>query len=61
MRFRTKSGSIYVLDTVNKLFYGGKFKNPMSYVQAQVIIGCKALIQLSDGRLVRTSIVECYL
>lgn len=61
MRFRTKSGTIYTLDTVNHLFYGGKFKNPMQYVNASVIIGCKAQITLIDGRIVNTSIIERYL
>lgn len=31
MVFMTKSGTTYYLDTINKMFCGGKFKNPVPY------------------------------
>lgn len=61
MRFRTKSGTIYTLDSLRHLFYGGKFKTPVQYVHASAIIGCRAQITLIDGRIVNTSVVERYL
>lgn len=61
MIFETKSGTIYTLDSVRRLFYGGNFKNPIQYVDAIVMIGCRAQIELIDGRIVTTSIVERYI
>ena len=40
--FITNSGTMYYLDSANRLFSGGKFKTPVTYVSANVIIGCKA-------------------
>lgn len=55
--FITNSGTMYYLDSVNRLFSGGKFKTPVSYVSANAIIGNKATIVLIDGRVVTTSTV----
>lgn len=58
--FITNSGTMYYLDSANRLFSGGKFKTPVSYVSASAIIGSKATIVLMDGRVVTTSTVMRY-
>ena len=58
--FRTKSGTIYYINQQEKLFYGGKFKYPTPYVEVRAIVGTKALITLTDGRVVQTSEVIAY-
>lgn len=60
MRFLTKSGTLYYLDTVNKMFAGGKFKSWIPYHNAVVIIGLPATIYACDGRIISTSIVQSY-
>lgn len=59
--FRTKSGTVYYINQQQKLFCGGKFKNPQSYVTLQAIIGAPAIIHLADGRVVQTSAVQAYI
>lgn len=58
--FITNSGTMYYLDSANRLFSDGKFKTPVTYVSASVIIGCKAQIVLADRRVVTTSTVMRY-
>lgn len=58
--FITNSGTIYYLDSKNRLFSGGKFKTPVAYTSASAIIGNKATIVLIDGRIVTTSTVMRY-
>lgn len=60
MRFITKSGTMYYLDTVNRRFSGGKFKNWIPYSNALVIIGSRAKIYACDGRVITTSTVQNY-
>lgn len=43
--FKTKSNSVYSLDTENKIFNGGRFHN-VRYINAKVIVGEKAEIVL---------------
>lgn len=59
--FRTKSGTVYYVNQQQKVFCGGKFKNPQPYVSLQAIIGAKAIIRLADGRVVQTSEVQAYI
>lgn len=46
--FITNSGTVYYVDSVNKLFSGGKFKNPVQYTSLSAVIGSKATIVLAD-------------
>lgn len=63
--FKTKSNSVYSLDTENKIFNGGRFHN-VRYINAKVIVGEKAEIVLEkkDNRghhcMIETSVVEKY-
>lgn len=45
--FITSSGTTYYIDSVNKTFCGGKFKNPVIFTSAN-IIGNKGIITLED-------------
>lgn len=58
--FITSSGTTYYIDSVNKTFCGGKFKNTVIFTSANIIIGNKGIITLEDGRIVRTSVVLRY-
>lgn len=58
--FITNSGTIYYVDSVNRMFSGGKFKNPVQYTSLSAIIGSKATIVLADKRIVTTSTVMRY-
>lgn len=58
--FITSSGTTYYIDSVNKTFCGGKFKNPVIFTSANIIIDNKGIITLEDGRIVRTSVVLRY-
>lgn len=58
--FITSSGTTYYIDSVNKTFYDGKFKNPVIFTSANIIIDNKGIITLEDGRIVRTSVVLRY-
>lgn len=58
--FITSSSTTYYIDSVNKTFCGGKFKNPVIFTSANIIIGNKGIITLEDGRIVRTSVVLRY-
>lgn len=58
--FITSSGTTYYIDSVNKTFCGGKFKNPVIFTSDNIIIGNKGIITLEDGRIVRTSVVLRY-
>lgn len=59
--FRTVTGSVYYVNQQQRLFYGGKFKNPQPYVALQAVIGTPAIIQLVDGRVIKTSNVQAYI
>lgn len=59
--FKTNTGTKYYLDTVNMLFSGGKYKNPVKYLSAYCMIGMAGVIYLADGRVVTTNIIQCYL
>jgi hypothetical protein len=39
--FITSSGTTYYIDSVNKTFCGCKFKNPVIFTSANIIIGNK--------------------
>lgn len=58
--FITSSGTTYYIDSVNKTFCGGKFKNLVIFTSANIITGNKGIITLEDGRIVRTSVVLRY-
>lgn len=59
--FQTKN-STYYIDQVNKTITGGYFGDAIvPYTNLQVIIGCKAVIKLFDGRVVTTGIVKNYI
>lgn len=58
--FITSSGTTYYIDSVNKTFCGGKFKNQVIFTSANIIIGNKGIITLEGGRIVRTSVVLRY-
>ena len=55
--FKTKSNSVYSLDTENKIFNGGRFHN-VRYINAKVIVGEKAEIVLKKKRQQRTSLYD---
>lgn len=58
--FIMNSGTVYYVDSRNKLFSGGKFKNPVQYTSLSAVIGSKATIVLADKRIVTTSTVMRY-
>lgn len=58
--FYTKSGTIYYIDNVNKLVWGGKIISPVPFVTLRTIIGTRGRIQLINGVIVDTNIVEGY-
>ena len=59
--FKTKS-SVYYLDTQNKRISGGIFKEKWyGYTSANIIIGTPAVINLTNGQVIKTSIVEGYI
>lgn len=58
--FYTKSGTIYYIDSVNKLVWGGKIISPVLFVTLRAIIGTRGRIQLINGVIVDTNIVEGY-
>ena len=58
--FQTKSSTYYV-DQYNKTISGGYFgEKKEKFVHMQAMIGNNAHIELADGRVVNTSIVEKY-
>ena len=59
--FRTKSGTIYYINQQERLFYGGKYKNPVPYVSLHALIGMRAQVILADGRVITTSEVVAYI
>lgn len=64
--FKTKSNSVYSLDTENKIFNGGRFHN-VRYINAKVIIGemAEIVLERKDNKgnhyMIKTSIVEKYI
>lgn len=58
--FYTKSGTIYYIDNVNKLVWGGKIISPVPFVTLRATIGTRGRIQLINGVIVDTNIVEGY-
>ncbi len=64
--FKTKSNSVYSLDTENKILNGGRFHN-VRYINAKVIVGEMAEIVLerkdNNGHhyMIKTSVVEEYI
>ena len=59
--FETKS-SVYYLDTRNKRISGGIFKDSWyGYTSATVVAGMPAVINLTNGQVIRTSTVVSYL
>lgn len=60
--FQTASGSIYYIDSVNKLVCGGALgDNWIPYVSLSAIIGCNATIVLITGQIINTNIVLSYI
>lgn len=59
--FITNNGTVYYIDSVNRQFWGGKFKNKQPYINVSVIIGCQGIINLADERVVTISIVRDYI
>ena len=59
--FKTSSGSIYTFDARNKIITGGVFgNNAVQYIpeRTQIFQNAPAIIQLSNGQVVRTSKVR---
>lgn len=61
MIFMTKSGSLYVVNEERKTIRGGIFQNATAYTKCCAIIGERGCIELADGRVCNTSVVERYL
>lgn len=61
MMFMTKSGSLYVVNEERKTIRGGVFQNPTVYNKCCAIIGERGYIELADGRVCNTSVIERYL
>jgi hypothetical protein len=64
MIFRTKSGSVYVVDLAKKTITGGIFNyKTVSYIEIeQSLIGQRLKVKLDDGSSLDTSpIVACQL
>lgn len=59
--FVTSSETEYYLDQVNKLFYGGKYKNWTPYCDLSIICGCNGYIRLLNGDVLKTSIITRYI
>lgn len=59
--FVTDNGTTYYVDTYNHLIAGGKFKNPIRYINARVIIGMQGIFWLPNGQRIQTSIVRNYI
>lgn len=54
--FQTLDGAVYYIDTVNQTITGGIFGRLLyGYIQLRVIKGRKAMVQLEDGRVIKTS------
>lgn len=63
MQVMTQSGTVYTVykDVYGRnMFVGGRFKTPVEYVNASLIIGTRGRVVLVDGRIVNTSIIVCY-
>jgi hypothetical protein len=58
--FYTINGSRYYMDSMSHIVSGGKLRQPMYYCNAQVIIGCPAIIRLLNGAVIQTSRVKGY-
>lgn len=59
--FKTKNSTYYV-DQYNKTVSGGYLGDKkVKYLRMQAMIGCNALIQLEDGRVVTTGLVTKYI
>ena len=58
VEFKTVSGSVYLLDTDRKWVSGGSLPHPCAYTGTpNVIIGEKAIIELHNGGVLKTSVV----
>lgn len=59
--FKTRN-SVYYVNTVNRTITGGKLGDKIySYIQAKIIQGFPAVIQLENGKVITTGTVECYI
>lgn len=52
---KTKSGTLYTIDKVNKTLIGGLFTEPVEYVSLDIHLGNPATIVLATGDTLRTS------
>lgn len=60
--FQTASGSVYYVDSINKLVSGGTLGSTwIPYVSLSAIIGCNATIVLITGQIINTNIVLSYI
>lgn len=60
--FQTASGSIYYVDSKNKLVCGGVIGNNwIPYTSLSALIGSNATIVLITGRIINTNIVIGYI
>lgn len=58
--FRTKN-SVYYINQYDRTITGGVLKDKVyHYYKLQAIIGCRAVINLTDGREITTGIVLGY-
>lgn len=58
---KTKSGSEYFIDTINKTVSGGKLRKTVSYTKCSALVGESGVFYLSDGRILQTSTITAYL
>lgn len=63
MVFETKTGSIYYVDTKNKVISGDNayVRDGKKYVNASVMIGQSARFYMPDGAIFETSPVKKYI
>lgn len=60
MLIQTDDGSIYTVDTINKVIVGGVFPQPVQYVSAMLIIGCQGCVYLPNGAMIPIGMVVGY-
>lgn len=57
--FRTKSGSVYEVDTVNNTVHGEKI-GTLAFTSCDCMVRGAGVFNLVDGRVLRTSTIEKY-
>lgn len=60
MKIITRSGTIYLIDSLNKKIVGGPLERPTEFVKLVALIGRPMEVQLSNGDRLVTSPVVSY-